>query len=146
MPHIPLRDLVGNRPLHAVAPDATLMEAITMICADWTEGALPVVAGDTLVGIVSKRDLLCRGVAKRLDLDTTPVAEIMTRDPLTVGIDASLADAYRLMRKHDIRHVPVVDGDRAIGLAAYREVPVSIRNLAERFDEFSHGKPQVMEH
>ncbi|PIE11416.1 MAG: hypothetical protein CSA72_04690 [Rhodobacterales bacterium] len=146
MARIPLSTLVADRDRPEIAPDASLRDAVRLLCADWTHGALGVVENGKLTGLVSKRDILCRGIDKGMDLDSATVRDVMTPNPEALTAEETLADAYRLMHAKGYRHVPVLDADRFAGIVAYREVPVSVRNLAERFDEFSHGKPGVLEH
>lgn len=146
MPRILLSDAIAGRDPHAISPQTTLREAAKLLAEDWTHGALPVVDDARLVGIVSKRDLICKGVVPALDLDTATVAEVMTPDPAALSADATMADAYRLMQAKGYRHIPVLDGDRLAGMVAFRDVPVSVRNLAERFEEFSHSAPEALEH
>lgn len=146
MARILLSSVIEGRDPHAVTPDTTLIDASRLLCADWTHGALPVVEGDALVGLISKRDLLCRGICAELDFNTATVAEIMTRDPETLDAEDTMADAYRLMASKGYRHIPVLSGGKLAGMVAYREVPVSVRNLAERFAEFSHSTPEKLEH
>lgn len=146
MARILLSSVIESRDLHIIAPEESLKEAARRLCADWVQGALPVVDGGVLVGMVSKRDLLCRGVCSDLDLDRATVDQIMTPDPKTLQADQTLADAYRLMRKHRIRHIPVVNQGAVVGVVAYRDVPISVKNLVERFAEFSQAEPEQFEH
>ena len=94
---------------------------------------VPVVDGDRLVGIVSDRDVLRLAMSPLLEpnaqLDTehgleeqTFVARIMTRDPITVGSDASLAEAAELMVVHKIDALPVVEGERLVGIVTSEDV------------------------
>lgn len=146
MARILLSSVIANREFHSISPEATLKEAARLLCADWAHGALPVVQDGTLVGLVSKRDLLCRGVCGDLDLDSTPVRAVMTEDPKSLGADETLADAYRMMREAGVRHIPVTENGALVGMVAYRDVPISVKNLVERFAEFSHSAPEVFEH
>lgn len=146
MARILLSSVIAGRDPHAIEPATTLRDAARLLCADWTYGALPVVENGALVGLVSKRDLLCRGVCGDLDLDSAPVSQVMTRDPETLTADQTLADAYRLMQAKGYRHIPVMDQGKLAGMVAYREVPTSVKNLAERFAEFSRSDPEVFEH
>lgn len=146
MARILLSEAVRGRDPHPVAPDTPLREAARLLCEDWTHGALPVVEAGRLTGIVSKRDLICKGVVAGLDLDAATVAQVMTPGPATLPGDATMADAYRLMQAKGYRHIPVMEGERLAGMVAYRDIPTAVKNLADRFDEFSHSNPEVFEH
>lgn len=84
-------------------------------------GSLAIVDADALVGIITERDVL-RAVAQGVDLDTATIGDAMTKNVITVGSDVPLRDAARLMAQHWIRHLPVVDGDRLVGVLSQRDV------------------------
>lgn len=86
---------------------------------------LPVVSGNTLVGIVTDRDLrraspsLLSGIAEekyKEILESTPISRIMTREPFTVRLDTNLKDAVRLMVDKKISSLPVVNGSELVGI------------------------------
>jgi CBS domain-containing protein len=103
--------------IHTVAPDATVLDAIHMMDARRV-GALLVMQDERLLGILSERDytrkVILRGRASR----DTRVEEIMTRDVITVHADTSLRECLQLVTDRGIRHLPVTDGDRVIGLVS----------------------------
>ncbi len=72
-------------------------------------GSLPVCEGLHIVGIVTDRDIVLRAVAEGLDAGTTPINEIMTRDPVTVRESAYLGEAEWVMREKQLRRLPVVN-------------------------------------
>jgi CBS domain-containing protein len=84
-------------------------------------GALPVYERHALVGIVSERDLTA-AVADGLDLARVLVRHRMTPAPATVAPDDDLADAARIMAELGVRHLPVVEGDRLVGMLSIRDV------------------------
>ena len=88
-------------------------------------GALPVCgANKTLIGVISERDLV-RGFAKNgAKLTERYVRDLMTREVVTCGPDNTMAEAESLMNKHRIRHLPVVDGGKLIGMLSIRDVTV----------------------
>ncbi len=105
-----------------VAPEDTLGEA----AAKMTErgvGAVVVSDFGRMIGILSERDIM-RAVAGRIHSSEARVREWMTADPITATRETSVEEAGRTMLEHGFRHLPVVDGERAIGI-------VSIRDLAE---------------
>ena len=84
-------------------------------------GSLLVMEGDALVGIVTERDVM-KAVARGRDVDATPVSEIMTRDVLTIVPATSLHEAARHMAARWIRHLPVLDGGRLVGIVSQRDL------------------------
>jgi CBS domain-containing protein len=89
----------------------------------WREqtGSLLVMDDDRLAGIITERDLL-RAVALGADLATATVDEAMTTEVFTVSSDMPLRDAAREMAARWIRHLPVVDGGRVLGVISMRDV------------------------
>jgi len=85
-------------------------------------GAVAVLDNGKLAGIFSERDLMRRVVAEGLDPKSLKVAEVMTRDPLTVRPDDSLDFAMDLMKQHGFRHLPVWAGDEISGLISMRDL------------------------
>jgi CBS domain-containing protein len=84
-------------------------------------GALPVLEGQRLVGIVTERDLTA-ALAEGADPVTTPVADYMTPAPEVLGPDSELADAAHLMVELGIRHLPIVRSGRLVGVLSMRDV------------------------
>jgi CBS domain-containing protein len=74
-----------------------------------------------LIGIVTERDLT-RAVAGRVHTSEARVREWMTADPLTLGRDATPAEAAKIMLDNGFRHVPIVEDGRAIGIVSIRDV------------------------
>ncbi len=101
--------------IHAIAPDAPVLEAIRTM-ADRYIGALLVMRGDTLVGIVSERDYARKVILLGRHSDRTPVSEIMTSNVLTVGPDDSVETCMRLCTDSRVRHLPVVDHAKVVGV------------------------------
>jgi citrate synthase len=116
-----IRDLM-HHPAVTVRPDHTLADA-SRILGEHKVGAAAVLGtDDTIVGIVSERDVL-RSVGGGLDPNTTLVEAVMTRDPVTVHADDSVAGALTIFRERQFRHLPVVaDGNHVAGILSIRHV------------------------
>lgn len=84
-----------------------------------------------LRGIVTERDVFCRFIDNSVDW-AQPVERVMTPEPLTLDSNDPIVDAIRLMREHDFRTVPIVEGGSVRGLVRLGDL---IRNLAELFPE-----------
>ena len=109
-----VRDLMTKQPT-TVKPDATLGEvAILMKQEDC--GSIPVVEGGRLVGIVTDRDIVVRGVATGKDAKTQRVSEIMSADPVAIDPDDDISAAEKIMGDRQIRRLPVVDDGKLVGI------------------------------
>lgn len=106
----------GNA-VYAVAPDAAVYDALQQM-ADKNVGALAVIRGDELVGIISERDYARKVVLKDRSSRETPVSEIMTPGVVTIGPDASVDDCMRLCTDNRLRHLPVLEGGRVVGMVS----------------------------
>lgn len=112
----------GQRMVH-LDPQATVQEAAVLMAAHHV-GAVPVIeAGGRLAGIFTERDLLNRVVSKGLHPERLRLAEVMTADPVTVGVDASLVESLKVMHKFGFRHLPLVERDRVVGVLSCRDIP-----------------------
>ena len=107
-----------TRKLLTCAPDTTLVEAAHRM-ADRRVSAILVTENDGLVGILTERDVL-KAVGN--DSISCSVADCMTHDPITVGLDASNGEAASLMIHGGFRHVPVVDGEQLVGIVSIRDL------------------------
>jgi CBS domain-containing protein len=94
--------------IYAVAPDATVYEAIERM-DEWHVGALLVMRGDELVGIVSERDYTRKVILLGRSSKETLVEEIMTTGVIALRSDTSLGECLRVVTERRIRHLPVLD-------------------------------------
>lgn len=118
---------IMTKQVHCVRTDASVLE-VACIMRDRGIGDVLVTDEDgSLCGIVTDRDIVVRAVAAGLPLDGTKIDEICTRDLIQVDANASLEEIVTIMREHAIRRVPVVHGDKPIGI-------VSIGDLARAKD------------
>ena len=106
--------------------DAGLREAASLLLRPEIKSVL-VVDGDRLVGVVGPEGVI-EAVANRSDLDAVKVGEICRSDLITMGPDASLDDAVRLMSEHGLERVPIVEGGRLLGVVSREPL---VRRLAE---------------
>ena len=103
--------------VYAVAPGASVFDAIRSMAENHV-GALLVMEGQQLVGIVSERDYARKVILKGRASATTPVREIMSAPVHTISPDQNVDDAMRLMTERRIRHLPVVRSDSVIGVVS----------------------------
>lgn len=107
MPRI-VPDIVCDQVITAVSAHTTVQEAARKM-AERVIAAVVITEGDTLRGIMTERDVTTRVVAKGLDPATVTVGEVMTPDPDTLVASQHPAEALRMMRDRNYRHLPVVD-------------------------------------
>jgi CBS domain-containing protein len=119
----------------------TSLEAIAQMLVECDCGAVPVCEQDnTLVGIITDRDIVCRTLAKGLDALEMIAADALTPDPYTINQKANVDDCIRLMQQEQIRRVPVVDDKgKLIGIVSQadivrRAVPQQ-PNITDEFEE-----------
>lgn len=99
----------------SVAPSTTVFEALQRM-AEHNIGALLVMNGDRLAGIFSERDYARKVVLRGLTSKDTTVGDLMTGKVITVGPEWTADQCMALMTEHHIRHLPVLDGDRVLGV------------------------------
>ena len=105
----------------SIGPDASVYEALQLL-AEKNIGALVVIEDERVCGIVSERDYARKIILVDRDSRSTKVSEIMTAEVLTVAPDQSVAECMTSMTEHHIRHLPVVDGDRLVGVISVGDV------------------------
>ncbi len=101
--------------IHAIAPDATVYDAIVQM-DQRRVGALLVMRGDRLVGVISERDYTRKVILLGRASKETPVEEIMSSNVISVPPDMSLGECLQLVTDRGIRHLPVVAHDKVVGL------------------------------
>jgi CBS domain-containing protein len=121
--HRPLRRILESkqRALWTVSPDDTALTAL-QIMSDRDIGLVVVMDRSKLAGVVSERDCVRRLILAGKPPERTPVADIMVRDVFTVDSDQTFADCLRLMHRHGIRHLPVVEQDQVITVVSIRDL------------------------
>jgi CBS domain-containing protein len=116
---LPVKSLMEPKKLIMVSQDTTVSEAAALMASKNT-GAVLVIDNQQLVGIFTERDAVFRVLAKGQDALTTRLRDVMTVAPSTVTAGTSYGHALLLMHEKGFRHVPVVDGDRVVGIVASR--------------------------
>lgn len=105
----------------SVGPDASVYEALELM-ADKKVGALVVLDGERVAGIISERDYARKVILLDRGSRETKVSEIMTADLYTVTETNSLSDCMELMTDHRIRHLPIVEEGSLVGLISIGDV------------------------
>ncbi len=124
-----------------IAPDMNAMDAAGLMKSE-DIGVLPVVDGDTLIGLITDRDLVVRVLAERKNPLEVRVGDIATTSPVTVTPDMRLSEARELLEQHKIRRLPVMKGDRLVGVLSLGDVAwadASTREVGEALKAVSES-------
>jgi CBS domain-containing protein len=109
--------------IYTVSSSATVFDALQVMCEGNT-GAVLVAQEEKIIGIFTERDYAREGEVKGRVARETSVADVMTRQMVLIKPETTLEECAELMAKYHVRHLPVLEKDRVIGI-------VSIRRLAE---------------
>jgi len=117
------RDLLREKgtQVYATSPEASVYDALQQM-ADKNIGALIVFEGDRLVGLISERDYARKIVLKNKFSRETAVTEIMSRDVVTVAPDKNLEECMEVITARRVRHLPVVEDDRLLGIISIGDI------------------------
>jgi CBS domain-containing protein len=102
----------------------TVVSAVARQMRDAVISDVIVTEGGQVRGIVTERDILVRAVAENADPRAITAADVLTRDLVTVAPDDDIKAAEGLMRVNAIKHLPVCDGDRLVGIVALGDIAV----------------------
>ena len=127
-----IRDLLKDRPVYTVSKNASVQDAAEHM-ARHNIGAVTVMDDARLVGIFSERDVINRVVSKKLNPSNTPVSSVMTSDIVVATSDETHVSCLKKMKAANCRHLPVVDGDKLIGVISLRDL-LQVE-LSEKDDE-----------
>jgi CBS domain-containing protein len=131
-----------GRLIYSVSPDAPVLDAIREM-AEHGVGALLVMQGEKLLGMVSERDYARKVILKGRSSSETNVSQIMSSPVLTVRPDQSVNECMRLMTDNRVRHLPVVDAERVVGVLSIgdlvRAVVEEQQQTIEQLEHYIHS-------
>lgn len=141
-----IRHLITDKAIpgtHTITSKATVFDALTLM-AEKNVGALVIVDDGEMVGIFSERDYV-RNVIRLGECNLeTAIGEIMTRSMHVISPEKNLEDAMSMMTQYHIRHLPVVDNGKLIGMASMRDVVAAIIShkdeVIEDLENYIQGK------
>jgi len=116
----PIREL-EPLPALTVSPDTSVADAIRLMQKE-RHGSVMVLDGEALVGMFTEHDLLSRIAGSAIDIDSTPIADVMMRDPKALSEDDTLAHAMHRMAVGNYRHIPVVEEGKPVRFVSVRGV------------------------
>jgi CBS domain-containing protein len=122
-----LRELLGAKPsaVHTVRANATVLDALKLM-AEKDIGSVLVMDRDKLVGIITERDYARKGILTGRLAKDTPVRETMSRNVLTVTPAYTVQQCMALMSERGIRHLPVVEDNRVLGVLSIRDLVAEV--------------------
>ena len=142
--HIPVSSLLHAKgpALWHVAPEATVLEAIKIL-ADKNIGALPVMSQGRLIGIFTERDYTRKIALMGKTSRDTRVQEVLSGNVICVAPGDSVEECMRLMTEHRVRHLPVLDAGKVLGIISIGDLVnwiISTQNSAiEQMEQYIAG-------
>jgi len=118
-----IKELMTEDPI-TLEPKASAREAAERM-READVGAMLVVEGDELKGLLTDRDIVVRAVAEGKDPDDVSVGDICSSSVVSVAAEDSVDDAIKTMREHDIRRVPVLDDEKPVGIVSLGDLAVA---------------------
>ena len=115
-----VRDAMTADP-RSIGASASIVEAARLM-REQHIGSLPVTEDDRLVGMITDRDITTRVVAESAVPETMSVGDVYSRDLISVEPNSDLDEALRLMARHQVRRLPVVENDRLVGMVAQADI------------------------
>ena len=130
-----------GRAVYSIGPEDPVLEAIQLM-ADHHIGALLVMKGDELVGILSERDYARKVILLGRSSSETPVWQIMSSPVHTVSLDHTLEDCMRWVTEKRIRHLPVVEGGHVVGVISIGDLVKAViedqQHTIEQLESYIH--------
>lgn len=114
-----------GKEIHSISPDATVFDAIKLM-SELGVGALLVMKDDKLNGVISERDYTRKVILKGKSSSSTPVHEIMTKNVFCLSPEDNIDQCMALMNENQIRHLPIVENDRVVGVVTIMDI---IKNI-----------------
>lgn len=131
-----LKAILNNKGhnIHHVAPDASIMQAIDKMNQEHV-GSLLIIDHEKVVGIFTERDVLTRVFGSAHDPADTPVSEVMTLNPISVGPEVTVEEAMGIVSEKRCRHLPVEDEGKVIGLVSIGDLTRRVADLQKEHIE-----------
>ena len=131
-----------GRGIYSVEPQAAVLDAIRLM-AEHSVGALLVMQGATLEGIVSERDYARKVILRGRSSSDTPVRDIMSSPVLTVSLDDTVEKCMQLMTERRVRHLPVVESGRVLGMVSIGDLVKAViaeqQQQIEQLESYIHS-------
>jgi CBS domain-containing protein len=132
-----------GREVHAVPPDTLVYDGLQLM-AEKNIGALVVLEGEKLVGIISERDYARKVALKGKSSHQARVNEVMTPDPHVVTPDQNIAQCMELMTERQVRHLPVLEGEKLVGIISIGDVVKTViedqQDMIQHLERYIKGR------
>lgn len=141
---------IMTRDVQTVTPETDLV-TVAKYMKDLNVGVIPVVEGQTLLGLITDRDIVIRALAKGIDVRDAAVRDYISADPTSVSSEDDVQRAAEIMAREQIRRLPVVDGGKLVGIVSLGDVAVDTGkdalsgNALEQISEPSQPRSQSRE-
>ena len=131
-----------TRGAECVRPSDTLVTAAQRM-RELDVGAMPICGDDDrLAGMITDRDIVVKCIADGVDPKSAEVGRFAEGKPVTIGADDDIEEALRTMTQYDVRRLPVIDGDRLVGMLSQADIAVSDPDAAGRMVSDLSSSPQ----
>jgi CBS domain-containing protein len=131
-----------GRTVFSVTPEVTVYSAIELMCQK-DVGGLLICENEKLVGIFTERDYARKLILKGKSSKETPIGELMTRNPIVVSPESTIEDCMKIMSSKNIRHLPVVEGDKLVAMISIGDVVRFIieeqKSIIEQLEQYISG-------
>ena len=131
-----------GRAIFSVEPQASVLDAIRLL-AEYHVGALLVMRGAALEGIVSERDYALKVILRGRSATDTAVRDIMSSPVLTVSLDTTVSQCMQLVTDRRVRHLPVVEGGRVVGMVSIGDLVKAViadqQQQIEQLESYIHS-------
>ena len=140
-----VRSILQNkgREVHSIPPEATVYDALQLM-AEKNAGALLVIGEGKLLGIISERDYARKGILQGRMSKQTPVSEVMVSPAVVATMESTVEECMRLMTENRVRHLPIVDRDKVVGVVSIGDLVKSIisaqAETIDRLQDYITGK------
>lgn len=116
----------GSGGLQALGPDSSVADAVSLMNRRNIGAVLVMMPDESLLGIFTERDVLRRVLGQRLDPGETPLESVMTREVFWISPAASTDQALALVAQCNVRHLPVMDEQRVLGMISVRDLSTAV--------------------
>ena len=128
-------DVISNQKLQTLDPDASVKAAASLMGSNRISAIL-VLKNERLIGIVTERDMTAKVLANGLDPEATKISEVMTPNPDCLSPNDSPSSALQIMSEKGYRHLPVLDGEEAVGMVSIRDLyayeKVTLKKMSDK--------------
>ena len=135
---------ISRKHVTSLAPQATVRDAACVMTRANCGSVLVMEPPDSILGILTERDLMTRVLARGLDPERTPAREVMTPNPLCVTPETPVSDAVCLMLERGFRHLPLVSGRKILGVFSIRDALPRELGTAMSLSEFNEQLNDVL--